>query len=169
MSRYLTYRKLNWLLVLAAIVGMAFALVFLQHYKGLTPCPLCVFQRVGLMVMGAFALIAGIFNPRKLWLRAVLWVGSMAGILWAAGVAARHVWLQNLPPDKVPSCGPGLDYWLEALPLQEVVNQVLSGSGECAVVDWTFMGMSIPVQSLIFFSLLVLINLVVGMRIWQDK
>ena len=93
----------------------------------------------------------------------------MAGILWAAGVAARHVWLQNLPPDKVPSCGPGLDYWLEALPLQEVVNQVLSGSGECAVVDWTFMGMSIPVQSLIFFSLLVLINLVVGMRIWQDK
>ena len=169
MSRYLTYRKLNWLLVLAAIVGMTFALVFLQHYKGLTPCPLCVFQRVGLMVMGAFALIAGIFNPRKLWLRAVLWVGSMAGILWAAGVAARHVWLQNLPPDKVPSCGPGLDYWLEALPLQEVVNQVLSGSGECAVVDWTFMGMSIPVQSLIFFSLLVLINLVVGMRIWQDK
>ena len=63
MSRYLTYRKLNWLLVLAAIVGMAFALVFLQHYKGLTPCPLCVFQRVGLMVMGAFA-HCWHFNPR---------------------------------------------------------------------------------------------------------
>ncbi len=63
-------------------------------------------------------------------------LGSLS-ILWSVGVAARHVWLQNLPPDQVPSCGPGLDYWLETLPMKSVLQQVLNGSGECAAIDWT--------------------------------
>ncbi len=67
-----------------------------------------------------------------------------------------RVWLQNLPPDQVPSCGPGLDYLVDALPMKAVLQQVLSGSGECAVIDWTFLGQSLPVWSLLFFSVLAL-------------
>ena len=165
MHKLLTYRGLNATLVIFAIVGMAFAMFFLQKYLGLAPCPLCIFQRIGLMVMGVFALLAALFHPRSRGIRIFLWLGSILGILWSTGVAARHVWLQHLPPDQVPSCGPGLDYWLEALPMQQVVHEVLSGSGECAEIAWQFMGLSIPEQSVIFFSFLLIINLMVLWRI----
>ena len=93
----------------------------------------------------------------------------MAGILWSAGVAARHVWLQHLPPDQVPSCGPGLDYWLEALPMKQVINQVLAGSGECAEISWRFLGLSIPEQAIILFTALILVNLLVLWRILKNR
>lgn len=169
MTRLLTYRALNFVLVLFAVIGMAFAILFLQNYKGLAPCPLCVFQRIGLMVMGVFALIAAIGNPKAKAIQLLLWLGSMAGILWSAGVAARHVWLQHLPPDQVPSCGPGLDYWLETLPMKQVMSQVLSGSGECAEISWRFLGLSIPEQALILFSALILVNLLVLWRIIKNQ
>lgn len=164
MSR-LTYRNLNWLLAAAALLGMGFALLFLQRYMGFAPCSLCVFQRVGLIVMGVFALIAAVVNPKAMWARLLLWVGSFAGILWSVGVAARHIWLQHLPADQVPSCGPGLDYWLDTLPLQQVLHEVLSGSGECALVEWRFLGLSIPEQALIFFLILLIIHGLLFFRI----
>jgi len=150
----LSYRQVSFGLFLAAVAGMAFAL-YLQHGVGLEPCPLCVFQRVGLMGMGLFALIAAIHNPTQLWLRRVY--AGLAGlsILWSTGVAARHVWLQHLPPEDVPACGPGLDYWLDVFPMKEVIQKVLHGSGECAVIDWTFLGLSLPTLSAAFFSVLL--------------
>ena len=70
------------------------------------------------------------------------------------GIAGRHVWLQHLPADEVPMCGPGLDYLLEALPISGVIRKVLTGSGECAKVDWQFLGLSMPEWSLLWFLLL---------------
>lgn len=169
MQRLLSYRFLNTVLVFFAVVAMAFAMFYLQNVRGFDPCPLCIFQRVGLIVMGIFSLIAALGNPKSMALRLILWVGSMAGILWSTGVAARHVWIQHLPADQVPSCGPGLEYWMDALPMQQVINQVLAGSGECAVVSWRFMGLSIPEQSLILFSALVIVNLLVLWRILKDR
>ncbi len=151
-----SYRLVSGLLVCASVIGMAFAL-YLEHVQGLEPCPLCVFQRVGLIAMGLIALIALIHNPvSNAFKRFYAFLATLA-ILWSAGVAGRHVWLQSLPPDQVPSCGPGLDYLIEALPLKSVMQQVLSGSGECAVVDWTFLGQSLPVWSLLFFIVLTLL------------
>lgn len=154
------YRVVSGLLFLASIIGMAFAL-YLEHVQGLEPCPLCVFQRVGLIGLGVISLIAFVHHPKRNGLKRGYALLGTISILWSAGVAARHVWLQNLPPDQVPSCGPGLDYWLETLPLKAVFDQVLKGSGECAVVDWTFLGQSLPVWSLVFFSGLVVVS------IWQ--
>ena len=165
MQRLTTYRNLQVFLVLMAIIGMSFALFFLQRYMGFSPCPLCIFQRIGLMIMGGFALIAALFNPKSKVIRLVLWLGSLAGIVWATGVAIRHVWLQHLPADQVPSCGPGLDYWLDTLPMQQVLKEVFAGSGECAAIDWTFMGLSIPEQSLILFSVLIIAHLMILWRI----
>ena len=152
------YRFVSGMLFLAAVIGMAFAL-YLEHVQGLAPCPLCVFQRVGLIGLGIISLIACLHNPKSnIMKRLYALLGSLS-ILWSVGVAARHVWLQNLPPDQVPSCGPGLEYWLETLPMQSVLQQVLNGSGECATIDWTFLGQSLPVWSLIFFSILLLVSL----------
>ena len=165
MLKLTTYRNLQIFLVIMAVIGMSFALLFLQRHLGLSPCPLCIFQRVGLMIMGGFALMAALFNPKSKAIRLVLWLGSLAGIGWATVVAARHVWIQHLPADQVPSCGPGLDYWLDTLPILQVFKEVFTGSGECAVVDWTFMGMSIPEQSLILFSILLIVHVLILWRI----
>lgn len=165
MQRLTTYRSLQVFLVLMTVIGMGYALFFLQRYLGLSPCPLCVFQRIGLMIMGGFALIAALTNPKSKAVKLVLWLGSLIGIGWATGVAGRHVWLQGLPPDQVPSCGPGLDYWVDTLPMKQVLSEVLSGSGECATIDWQFWGLSIPEQSLIFFSALIVVHLLILWRI----
>ncbi|MDY6481464.1 disulfide bond formation protein B [Acinetobacter faecalis] len=152
------YRFVSGFLFLASVIGMAFAL-YLEHVQGFEPCPLCVFQRVGLIALGTVSLIAFIHNPASNIMKRVYALLGSVGILWSAGVAARHVWLQNLPPDQVPSCGPGLDYLVDALPLKSVLSQVLSGSGECAVVDWSFLGQSLPVWSFLFFAVLALVSL----------
>ena len=165
MRQLTTYRNLQVFLVIMAVIGMSFALFFLQRYMGFSPCPLCIFQRIGLMIMGGFALIAAIFDPKSKIVRLLLWLGSLAGIGWAAVVAGRHVWLQHLPADQVPSCGPGLDYWLDTLPMQQVLKEVFAGSGECAAIEWTFLGLSIPEQSLILFSFLILVHLLILWRI----
>lgn len=165
MRQLTTYRNLQVFLVIMAVIGMSFALFFLQRYMGFSPCPLCIFQRIGLMIMGGFALIAAIFDPKSKIVRLLLWLGSLAGIGWAAVVAGRHVWLQHLPADQVPSCGPGLDYWLDTLPMQQVLKEVFAGSGECASIEWTFMGLSIPEQSLILFSILIVVHLLILWRI----
>ena len=87
--------------------------------------------------------------------------GMMAlASLIGAGIAGRQVWLQHLPPDKVPACGPGLDYILDTFPLSKALKMVLSGSGECAEVQWQFLGFSIAEWSLFCFLLLIAASLV---------
>jgi len=152
------YRLVSAVLVLCSIIGLTFAL-YLEHVQGLEPCPLCVFQRVGLIGMGLIALLAFIHNPISNAMKRGYALLAAVAIGWSVAVAARHVWLQHLPPDKVPSCGPGLNYLVDALPFNAVLKEVLSGSGECAVIDWTFLGQSLPFWSLLYFSLILLICL----------
>lgn len=156
----MTYRQINAFLVFICVVGSLFAIGYLQNTLGLDPCPLCIFQRIGLWVMGLFAFLGLIFNPKGKGSRLILWLGSLLGTLWGAGVAVRHVWLQHLPADEVPACGPGLNYWVETLPVMQVFEQVLKGSGECALIDWTFLGLSIPMQTLVLFVVILVILLV---------
>jgi disulfide bond formation protein DsbB len=127
--------------------------LYMQHGMGLEPCPLCVFQRVALMSFGAIVLFAAIHGAKR-WGHHVYSVLALLAGMAGMGVAGRHVWLQHLPPDQVPACGPGLDYWLEALPLQQVITQVFHGSGECAVIDAAWLGISLPGWTLFMFGCL---------------
>jgi disulfide bond formation protein DsbB len=121
---------------------MAYAL-YAQHVLGLDPCPLCIFQRIGVMALGLVFIVALLHDPAGWGHR--LYAGLVAVAAGgAAAVAARHLWLQSLPPERVPACGPGLDYMLESFPFTEMLATVLSGSGECAQVDWRFLGLAMP-------------------------
>ena len=62
MARLLAPRMLNLFAFLACVVAMAGAL-YLEHVEGLDPCPLCIFQRVGVVVAGLFFLLALLHNP----------------------------------------------------------------------------------------------------------
>ncbi len=138
-----------------AVVSMVFAL-YLEHQLDLLPCPLCMTQRAFVVLTGAIALLAVLHNP-QLWGRRVY--GGLCTLAALAGgaVAARHVWLQHLPADEVPACGPSLEYMLDTLPFSETVSLVLMGDGNCAETVWTLLGFSIPEQTLALFFVLVLI------------
>lgn len=131
----------------AALLGFA---LFKQYQDFLDPCPLCVVQRVAFMWIGAFALLALLHYPGRTGQK--IYTGLIAlGAASGAGVAGRHVWLQHLPPELVPECGPGLNYMLENFPLSETLSAVFLGSGSCAEVKWAFMGLSMPEWNLIWY------------------
>jgi len=136
-------RLLNLAGFLSCAGMMGFAL-FAEHILLLTPCPLCVLQRVAVISLGIIFLLAAVQNPTA-WGRRVYAVLVFLAAGAGVGVAGWHVWIQNLPADKVPSCGPGLDYMLEAFPLADALKMVFTGSGECADIVWQFLGLSMPV------------------------
>ena len=146
------YHYLFLTLVAAGMMGMA---LYFQYGLGLEPCPLCILQRIAVIGIGLSAFIAFLINPSRIGQKiASFFIFSFA--VFGAVVAARHVWLQHLPEDQVPACGPGLDYWLETLPLSTVLGKIFAGSGECAKIDWSFLGLSMPELTLPAFILLAI-------------
>lgn len=131
-------------------VMIAFAL-FSQHFLDLEPCPLCIFQRIAVMALGVVFLLGALHNPESSFGRRVYGQLVILAALIGAAISARHSWLQHLPPEKVPECGPGLSYWLDTLPITSVLNKVFAGSGECAEVEWTLLGFSMPEWLLLAF------------------
>ncbi len=144
----------------AALLGYAF---FAQFQLGKDPCPLCILQRVAFFAMGVFFLLGALHGPRaagRKFYAVLVSIGGVAGAL----IAGRHVWLTTLPADEVPACGPGLNYMLDAFPLMETLRKVLTGSGECAKIDWTFLGLSMPAWCVIWFVALTLFALIAAWR-----
>jgi disulfide bond formation protein DsbB len=147
-------------LACAALLGFGY---YLQYVEGLNPCPLCLVQRGFFYAVAATCVIAALHAPQA-WGRTVY--GFVAALFAAGGfaTAARQVWLQHLPPDRVPQCGPDLYFMLENFPLSRVLKTLVQGTGECAVVDWTFLGFSIAEWSLGWFALFFLYALWLAAR-----
>ena len=135
-------RGLNFLgfALCAALLGYAW---YAQAVLQLDPCPLCIFQRVGVAAAAVLFLLAALHDPRR-WGAALYGALLVAAALATAAVAARHLWIQHLPEGSVPACGATLSYMLEILPVADVIRKVLSGSGECARISWSFLGVSMP-------------------------
>ena len=139
-------------LTCALLLGFGF---YLQYGRGLEPCPLCLVQRGFFFAVLAICIVAALHGPAKNGRTAY---GVLAALFALGGgaVAARQVWLQHLPPDKVPSCGPDLYFMLDNFPLSRTLQTLFTGTGECAAVDWTFLRLSIAEWSLIWFAALAL-------------
>jgi disulfide bond formation protein DsbB len=128
---------------LAACAGLLGYAYYAQFYLGLNPCPLCIFQRIGVIAIGVLFLLAMIHNPGAWGARAYGVLLLLAASITMA-VAARHLWIMHQPEGSVPACGAALSYMLQIFPLTEVIRRVLTGSGECAKIGWTFLGLSMP-------------------------
>jgi len=152
-----------------SLAGLAFCVLMmgvalaLQYVAGLEPCPLCIFQRVAVLAAAAIFLIAAIHNPRGHG-GVAYGVLGLAAVGGGIAVAGRHVWLQSLPADQVPSCGPGLDYMMEVLPMWDVLSRVLSGSGECAEVKGAWLGITLPQWTLVGFIVLAIVPILLILR-----
>jgi len=145
----------------ACLLGFGY---FLQYVKGIEPCPLCILQRVAFFTVIVIGIIGAAHGPRGWGRRIYSGLICLSGLA-GAGVATRQVWLQHLPPDQVPACGPGLEFMLNTFPLSDSIKMILHGSGECAKVDWTFLSLSIAEWSLICFSLIIITSAIHTFRV----
>lgn len=158
-----SYRALNLYGLIICVASLMFAILYLERTLFLDPCPLCILDRLVIVLLGIVFLTALVHNPGLLFAKIyglLLIIFCLIGI----GLASRHIWLQNLPKDKVPECGADLYFMLDTLPLFDAIQKALSGSGSCADVSWTFAGLAIPEQTLILFVGLLIISVVQAVR-----
>jgi disulfide bond formation protein DsbB len=147
--------------ICAALIGFA---IFSQFAWGLEPCPLCIFQRIAFAAVGLVFLVAGLHAPRAAGGRAFYGVLGFLAAAVGMAIAGRHVWMQYNPPE-IPGCGPPLSFMRETMSTSNVIRKVLTGSGDCGAIDWTFLGLSMPGWSLVWFVLLAGLFLVAAFRV----
>jgi disulfide bond formation protein DsbB len=146
-------RRIANALGVAIVVALMCYALYQQHVVGLEACPLCILQRVALMALGAVFAVAALHAPVGTGARVYSVLGALAA-LTGMGISGWHVRLQNLPPSEVPACGPGFDYMMDAFGWLGGLRMIFTGSGECAVVNWSFLGLSMPAWVFIWFVLL---------------
>jgi disulfide bond formation protein DsbB len=146
-------------LACALLLAYAYYAQFVLH---LEPCPLCIFQRIGVFAIGVAFLAATLHDPASRGRRAYAVLIALCALA-TVGVAGRHLYIQNLPEGAIPACGASLDFMLKIFSLSQVLVKVLTGSGECAKVTWTFLGLAMPgwvlIAALVLGSYGVWINL----------
>ena len=141
-----------WGLAVLSIAALLSYGYYLQYVEYLDPCPLCITQRFFYFLFAACGVVALLLLGSRFWQRLLAFLAALAAI---GGIitAGRQVWLQHLPADKVPECGPGLQFWLENMPYLQTLQLLFKGDGNCAEVDWRFLGFSIAEWSLGWFVL----------------
>jgi protein dithiol:quinone oxidoreductase len=155
--------RLGNLLGFLACAGLLAYAYYAQYVMHLEPCPLCMFQRIGIIVLAVVFLIAALHDPgvngRRVY-AVLLGLAALATI----GIALRHLYIQHLPPGSVPACGASLDFMLKVFSLSEVLVKVLTGDGECAKITWEFLGLAMPAWVLISALVLGVYALWVNLR-----
>tara|TARA_B100000287_G_scaffold21544_1_gene21264 strand:- start:30 stop:515 length:486 start_codon:yes stop_codon:yes gene_type:complete len=127
-------------LILLFCISLLATAFYMEYQLGLEPCPMCIVQRIAVALAGLAALIGILHNKLKKFYLGLTAFFSAAGSL----SAIRHLYLQSLPPDRVPSCGPDLNYLLENNFVSDALIQLFIGDGNCTEVMWSLMGISIP-------------------------
>ncbi len=155
LARTLSGLSARWLYLAGALVigGLLGGALYIEYGLHEDPCPLCMVQRLAFIAMLVCFVLGALHNPGRLGAR--IYSGFIVFFaLFGIAVAGRHIWIQHLPADQIPACGPGLDYMLEHFPLSNVLKDLLHGSGECAEKGWSFIGLNLPEWSLLFYLLL---------------
>lgn len=147
--------RLQFFLGFLACAGLLAYAIYLQLHDGLEPCNLCIFQRVAFAALGVVFLIGALHAPKRPTGRQAYGVAALLASLAGIAVAGRHVWVQMQPAGEV-SCGAPLSFMRETMSTWDVVRKVMTATGNCGDVDWTFLGLSMPWWSLIWFVLLAL-------------
>lgn len=153
--------RTTFLLMFLAVAFLLGAAFYLEYVQGLEPCPLCITQRVMFFGVGLVSLIAFLHNPKDPSNIGRRIYGLLVSLFALGGLyfAGRQLWLQSLPADQVPACGPGITYMVDVFPMSEVIRTLLTGDGNCAEVKWTLLGISIPGWAAVGFVGLVVFGL----------
>lgn len=147
-----------FLLIALGCGGLMAIALYMQYVLNLVPCYLCIVQRVFVVAAGVVALLAALHNPSAAGIRGYGIVTALAAVA-GSGFSIRQLWLQSLPEDQVPACGPPADFLFDTFSFAEVLPLLLKGDGNCAKVDWSLFGISIPGWLLMCFAVIILLSL----------
>lgn len=147
--------RLIYLYIFLFCVTLLGIAMYMQQFMLLEPCPLCINQRIFFAAAGLTSLIAFFHNPTGKGKKVYGLLSAFFAVI-GAGLALRQIWLQHLPEDQIPSCGPSLAYMFEVFPLGDTLRAMFTGDGNCAEVLWNdpVIGMNIPEWSLTGFIIL---------------
>lgn len=145
--------RIQFLLGFLACAGLLAYAIYLQLHDGLEPCNLCIFQRVAFAALGIAFLVGALHSPKSVGGRRAYGGLTLVAALAGIAIAGRHVWVQMQPAGEV-SCGAPLSFMTETMSTWDVVRKVMTATGKCGDIDWTFLGLSMPWWSLIWFVLL---------------
>jgi len=151
-NRLLETRPANTLLAAICAALLAYA-YYTQFVLGLEPCPLCIFQRVAMIALFVVFLLAAAVGGGPIRSRIMATVVGLTA-LSGAGISAWHIRQQYLPNEEFAACGADLSYMMEVFSFWEVLEMAFTGTGDCAEVDWAFLGLSMPVWVGVCFVLL---------------
>ena len=142
--------KSGYLIGFAACFGIVILALVIQTQYNLEPCPLCITQRLFFMGLGVLFLIGAFVKPATL-LQKIFAALQVLTALGGAGWAVRHWYLQANKESMIADCGVGFDYMFENFPLEKMFKLIFKGTGDCAMIDWTFLGLTLPQLALISF------------------
>lgn len=143
--------KTGYLLGFVKCFGLVGLALWIQTRYNLEPCPLCISQRIVFMSLGVLFLLGAFVKPETLIAKGLTALQVLTA-LGGAGVAIRHWWIQAHKEEMIVDCGVGFDYMFENFPLKKALDLVFKGTGDCAAIDWTFLGLTIPQLALIAFA-----------------
>lgn len=152
-----TARLTNFAVSVVCLTAMLMAVLYFQNHLGLEPCYLCITQRFFVVAVGLVCLLAALFNARGIALR-VFAVLTLLLAVSGGYFSAKQLWLQSLPEDQVPVCGPPVDYLFDAFSTSHVISMLIRGDGNCAEVKWQLLGLSMPGWVLILFAVFAMIG-----------
>lgn len=135
------------------VIGTSF---YLQHLRNMEPCPLCLMQRlcaIFILILSIAHLVNSKPSRSKTLIRSQF-VFAAAGLYFAI----RQLWLMSLPHDQIPACVPGLTILIHYFPWKDVANALFWGSGDCTEITWSWLGISLPMWSLLYFICVLTAN-----------
>ena len=127
MTQHILNFRFRTLLSIVFLVSISLLVYgyWLEIFEQLDPCPLCIFQRISFLALAVTGLVGSLHNPSVPVCRVYGCLGAIFSLIGTL-IAARHLWLQSLPPDQVPECGPGLEYLIEMLSFTDILKKVFS-------------------------------------------
>ena len=153
-----TSRQINLVifLIVGSLLGYA---AYSMKILGLEPCTLCITQQFFYCLIGISSFVSFLQNPGVTISRVYSFLISLFAIagIWISG---RQIWLQGLPEDEVPLCGPPLEYIIDVFAFADVLNALFMGDGNCAEIPWQFLGLSMAGWSFIWFLVIFFLSVI---------
>lgn len=131
---------------------------YFQWVEGIMPCPLCMLQRfvfAWLIILFFMGILLHAKRRSRMVINVLASLASLSGVF----LAGRQTWLQHFPSANGSECGVSLQYMLNALPMNEVVQKIFQGSAECTQRGMEFLYLNMAEWALIWFILFLLVSL----------
>lgn len=152
MINYTNFRNLQATCALLSFVILVTSF-YLQYVVNLSPCLLCIMQRICVFILLGLSLIS-IYARSRVFTVLMQIFFSILGLFFAG----RQLWLQSLPTDHIASCLPEFDILIQYFSWNDIISAFFWGTEECGKITWQWLGLTISAWSALYFIFLLIIS-----------